>query len=245
MKNHDYATMFPDDIQAEVSRAPVAYFPLGTLEYHGPHLPVGNDAIKAQAILERVCERTGGVILPALFWGIGGGHKEYPTSIILREEILVPLLEDILEGLVRIGFRVIVLLTGHYPAEQTSAVKQVANRLHQAHPDIHVWALPEYEAYPGEFRGDHAAKWETSILQALRPELVDLNRLKGAMEPDAPLQTRTIEEMNAPGPLHGILGENPARSASPALGKETVDIIVENLVTWVQEALDNGSGEPF
>lgn len=229
--------MFPDELEAEISCAPVAYFPLGTLEFHGPHLPVGNDALKAQAILERVCDRTGGVILPALFWGIGGGHKDYPASIIIRDAILGPLLDDILEGLVRNGFRVIVFLTGHYPGEQTSAVKEAADRLRRSHPEIRIWALAEYEAFPDEFRGDHAAKWETSILQYLRPELVQIETLHEASNPDAPLQTTTLEEMNAPGPLHGILGQNPALTASLELGQETVDTIVQNLVDWVQKAL--------
>jgi creatinine amidohydrolase len=238
MKTHKYEMMNPEEFEDEILRAPVAYFPLGTLEFHGPHLPIGNDALKAQAILERACDRTGGVMVPALYWGIGGGHKHYPTSIIIRDEILGQLLDDILEGLVRNGFRVIVLLTGHYPGEQTSAVKEAADRLRRSHPDIRIWALAEYEAFPDEFRGDHAAKWETSILQYLRPELVHIENLQGALEPDAPRQTRTLEEMNAPGPLYGILGENPAITASKILGEETVDTIVKNLVDWVQHALE-------
>ena len=70
-----------DDI---LSSTPVAYFPLGTLEYHGPHLAIGNDALKAEAICERACARTGGVLVPPLYWGIGGGHKSYPASIMVR-----------------------------------------------------------------------------------------------------------------------------------------------------------------
>ncbi len=237
MKKIHYETMLPHELEGEIIRSPVAYLPLGTLEYHGPHLAIGNDALKAQAILERACNQTGGVMVPTLFWGIGGGHKEYPTSIIVRDSILGELLDDILEGLFRNGFRVIVLLTGHYPGEQTGAVKGAAERLRQAHPEARIWALAEYEAFPGEFRGDHAAKWETSILQYLRPELVNLDRLLGARDSGAPLATRSLEEMNAKGPLHGILGENPALTASVELGKETVDVVVENLVAWVKKSL--------
>lgn len=234
MKKNYYQDMLPYEFEQAINQAPVAYLPLGTLEYHGPHLAIGNDALKAQAILERVCEQTGGVIVPTLFWGIGGGHKEYPTSIIIRDELLGEVLDEILEGLHRNGFRIYVVLTGHYPGEQTAAVKAAAERLRLAHPEIQAWALAEYEAYPQEFRGDHAAKWETSILQYLRPELVDMDRLEGAEQAGAPLATRTIEEMNAPGPLHGILGENPALTASPELGRQTVDVIVVNIVEWVQ-----------
>jgi len=232
-----YQEMLPHELDAVLQATPVAYFPLGTLEYHGPHLAIGNDALKAEGLCERACARTGGVLVPTLYWGIGGGHKGYPTSIIVRDKVLADLLDEVLAGLCRVGFRVIVLVTGHYPGEQVAAVKGAAQRFAKSHENTRIWALPEYEAYPQERRADHAAKWETSILMALRPELVDMSRLVGADSPDAPDATHTLEEMNAPGPLHGILGENPARYASPELGRETVDIIVDNLVGWVNKAL--------
>jgi creatinine amidohydrolase len=232
-----FPTMLPHELEAAITSAPVAYLPLGTLEYHGPHLPVGNDTLKAEAILQRVCEQAGGVLLPAHYWGIGGGHKTYPYTIIVRDQLLGELLDEILAGLYRTGFRVIVLLTGHYPGEQVEAVKAAASRFLQAHPDSRVWALPEHEAYPAQLRADHAARWETSILQYLRPELVHMERISEAARPGAPTATRSLEEMNASGPLHGILGENPALTASQEQGKETVDEIVENLVAWVQQAI--------
>jgi creatinine amidohydrolase len=232
-----YEEMLPHELEAALAKAPVAYLPLGTLEYHGPHMAIGNDALKAEAILERACRNTGGVLVPTLYWGIGGGHKDYPASILIRNELLGDLLDDILEGLHRNGFRVFVLLTGHYPGEQVEAVKSAARRLLDAHPGARAWALPEHEAYPGELRGDHAAKWETSILQFLRPELVEMERIAAAASPGAPAATRTLEEMNAPGPLHGILGENPAITARPELGRETVEVIVAHITAWVGRAL--------
>jgi creatinine amidohydrolase len=177
------------------------------------------------------------VIVPPLYWGIGGGHKDYPTSVIVQDDTLSALLDDVLAGLERVGFRVFVLLTGHYPGEQVQAVKGAAERLLSAHPEVRVWALPEYEAFPRERRADHAARWETSILMHLRPDLVDMARLVGADAPDAPEATRTLDEMNAEGPLHGLLGQNPARYASPEAGQETIEEIVDNLVMWVRDCL--------
>ncbi len=232
-----YQELLPHELNAILASRPVAYLPLGTLEYHGPHLAIGNDAIKAEAICERACRRTGGVLVPTLYWGIGGGHKDYPASVIVQDQVLSALLDEILSGLHRVGFRVFVLLTGHYPREQVDVVKAAAQRLHNAHADVRIWALPEYEAHPQERRADHAAQWETSILMAIRPDLVDMARLVGADSPDAPDATRTIEEMNSPGPLHGILGKNPARYARPELGEQTIATIVDNLVAWVEKAL--------
>ena len=232
-----YEELLPHELEEILQTCPVAYFPLGTLEYHGPHLAIGNDALKAEALCARACERTGGVLIPTLYWGAGGGHKEYPASVIISEQTLAQLLDQVLSGLYRVGFRIFVLLTGHYPGEQLQIVKEAAERLSQAHPNVRIWALPEYEAFPGERRADHAAKWETSILLYLRPDLVQMARLEGADAPHVPDATRSLEEMNAPGPLHGILGENPARYASRSLGEETVETIVDTLVSWVKKAL--------
>ena len=237
MAKQRYQEMLPHELDDVLKRTPVAYWPLGMLEYHGPHLAIGNDALKAEGILERACARTGGVVVPTLYWGVGGGHKTYPASVIVQDATLSALLDDVLTGLVRVGFRVFVLLTGHYPGEQVQAVKGAAGRLLGAHPEVRVWALPEYEAFPGERRADHAARWETSILMHLRPELVEMPRLVGADAPDAPDATHNLEEMNAEGPLHGLLGQNPARYASPQAGQETVEQIVENLAAWVRDCL--------
>lgn len=238
-----YQEMLPHELEAILRDCPVVYWPLGTLEYHGPHLAIGNDALKAEGICERACARSGGVLAPAFYWGIGGGHKEYPASILVDDRVLPPLLDEALDGFHRVGFRVVVMLTGHYPAEQVQAVKGAAERARQRHADLRIWALPEYEAYPDEYRGDHAAKWETSFLMHLRPDLVDMGRLAGADASDAPDATRTLDEMNAPGPLHGILGANPARYASAALGQETIEVIVAQLAAWVGRSLAEIKGQ--
>jgi creatinine amidohydrolase len=101
----------PDDLEAILAAAPVAYVPLGTFEHHGWHLPVGFDGVKAQALCRRVAERTGGVVLPPFWYGIGGGHVGYKWTVIVAEEQVRPLLALTLEHLARFGFRVVVLLT--------------------------------------------------------------------------------------------------------------------------------------
>jgi creatinine amidohydrolase len=72
-----YAEMLPHELAAVLASRPVVYLPLGTLEYHGPHLALGNDGLKAEGLCERGCARTGGALAPTLYWGIGGGHKDY------------------------------------------------------------------------------------------------------------------------------------------------------------------------
>ncbi|HOZ50108.1 MAG TPA: creatininase family protein [Candidatus Hydrogenedentes bacterium] len=215
-----FEQMSPGDLDEVLTEVPVAYVPLGTLEFHGWHMPLGFDALKAHAICWRAAVETGGVVLPPNFQGFGGGHREFPGSIMIDEAPFRQNLRITLERLLAMGFRVIVLLTGHYPDEQVRAVKALADEVMEARPDVVVIALPEYEAYPNEIRADHAAQWETSIALYLMPELVDLARLDAHSDP-----------------LYGIGGEDPRTAASAELGQETVDTIVRVLARVVHGAL--------
>jgi creatinine amidohydrolase len=81
-----YEELRPDELAAIVAERPVAYWPLGLLEHHGWHLPVGFDGIKARRICERIADRTGGVILPTMWWGGGGGHGDFLWTFYQDEE---------------------------------------------------------------------------------------------------------------------------------------------------------------
>lgn len=224
-----YEQLRPHELEEALKRAPVAYIPLGSLEWHGRHLPLGNDAIKAYELCLRAVERTGGVVFPPLYWGAeclklrGVGVRDGTVDIdywAYRAFLL-----DIVRRVVKQGFRVVVLLTGHYSREQVAAVKEVAEECERitrsvgpkGTPPVRVIALPEYElATDLGYRGDHAAKWETSILMYLRPELVDMSRLTD---------------------LLGVDGEDPRIHASRELGRRVVELIVQRLCERVEAAL--------
>jgi creatinine amidohydrolase len=210
----------PRELEARLVQTPVAYVPLGTLEFHGWHLPLGFDALKAAAICERVAERTGGIVLPPSFFGFSGGHKAYTGSIISEREHVLANLRLTAGRLIDMGARVLVFLTGHYPIEQVEGVKQVAAETMARHEGVTVLALSEAEAVPGEFRGDHAATWETAIALELMPEHVNMEAF--AVEED---------------PLHGICGPDPRTTSSAELGQRAVLDTVEQLAARVQEAV--------
>ncbi len=206
-----YEELFPDEIEEIVHERPIAYLPLGTLEWHSYHLPLGFDAIKAHELCIRVAERVGGVVMPPTYWAIGG--MPHPWTMRFDQPLIERLFYSIYEQLAHVGFRVVVALTGHYSTLQYYTVKKAARDL-MLRSNLTIAPLPEYEVVYGEgYRGDHAAKWETSILWELRPELVDMSRLSS----------------NLKEPLEGVLGEDPRVHASRELGKRIVDQIVERL----------------
>ena len=107
-----------------------------------------------------------------------------------------------------------ILVTGHYGSPHVNALKAVAERVGRR-TKARIWVLPEYELTKEDigYRGDHAAKWETSLLMHLRPELVDMSQQP--TDPQAKLE--------------GVGGEDPRFQASPELGRTAAEAIEERL----------------
>ncbi len=214
MKKVKYEEMLPHEIEETMNKTPIAYLPLGTLEWHGLHMALGNDAVKAYELCLRVAAKTGGVVVPATFWAIGGMPQPWTTRF--DEELIDKLFYAIFEQLSHVGFKVIVAVTGHYGREQVLVLKREALNF-MLRSGTTIYAIAEYEVTADKgYRGDHAGKWEASILWHLRPELVDASRFP-----------KTEGPMNVYD--HGIMGENPEANASKELGKEIVDTIINRL----------------
>ncbi len=238
--------MTPDDLEAVVAKTPVAFVPLGTFEHHGYHLPVCFDGINAHVLCQRAAARTGGVVLPTFFYGTGGGHVGYKWTIILPEEQIRPILETTLDHLAKFGFKVVVVLTGHYPREQVDMAHRLAEEAAKRNPGTKYLGLsiPEVSTpLPGDTRrGDHAAKYETSIAMALNPAWVKMENLKPGHDPElvtTPDTPRGDRQSHDPThPLYAIYGDDPRETASAENGKLLVNGIVEQLSSKVKGALE-------
>lgn len=236
----------PDELEAVIREAPVAFVPLGTYEHHGWHLPPCYDGIKAYEICRRGAERTGGVVFPTLYYGIGGGHVGYKWTTIVDEEQVRPLIERTLDDLVKWGFRVVVLYTGHYAGEQVRMVHSLAEQAEARHPLARFYGVTDPEIttpLPGDTRrGDHAAKYETSIALYLNSDWVRLELLTaGRTDAEVALPETPRLEGTPYQPehrLYGIHGDDPAEHASAKNGEMIVSEILDLLATavWDRQA---------
>lgn len=215
-----FEELLPHEMESIMRDKPIVYLPFGTLEWHGLHLALGNDAIKAYEICLRAAERSGGVVAPPTYWAIGG--MPHPWTTRFNDDLIGSLFYAIFEQMEHVGFRVAVAVTGHYGLEQVQVLKKSACDFMYKSSMI-VAPMPEYEvAYEKGYRGDHAAKWETSILWALRPDLVDMSRL-----------SKNLEE-----PLEGVMGEDPRVHASKDLGEDVVNHIVARIAEIADRLLN-------
>lgn len=222
MDTVEYDEMFPTDLRRILAECPVAYLPLGTPEMHGEHLSYGQDGIKAHELCKRVAQVAGGAVMPVLHVGTALATSFNFGNIHTTPELTRALYREYLQGIARIGFRVIIALTGHYPACQVDVTKHAAV---DAMETMGAWIVGLDETEPVldlDYTGDHAGKWETSIYWHLRPDLVRMDYL-----PTDP-EVRLI----AAGP------EDPRVHASPKLGETICAAIVERPAGFVGMLLE-------
>ncbi len=270
MSNLHYEEMYPWEITQAISQAPIGYLPLGTLEWHGEHNVVGLDALKAQAICVRAAQISGGVVLPPFYWaadwredqpdgsyltgGIEYGERYHvPGSMFwLRPETYLNLLLDVYEAMRRRGIRAIVVLCGHWAKDTLPVVRRSGEMFQAEHPEVKWLMVSDLEL--GQDLGylhEHAAAGETSLMLAIRPELV---RLDLTFETD-----KSLRQHYAGMPEHlrrrqetsykyiGVLtaaadGSNDPELASEERGRFLLETIAARLAERAQGLLNIGAG---
>jgi creatinine amidohydrolase len=224
----NYDASLPREFAAELNRCPVAYLPWGALEWHGEHLPLGLDGVKAHTLCRLVAERVGGIVLPPVWCGFNTMKQPilgaFPYTLDFPRTTVTSLLYEYLKQLAEVGFKLVVVLTGHYGPPHVAALVESANTftIFETRYSTRVLIVPEYElALDLGYRGDHAAKWETSIFLHLHPDQVEMSRL---------------DDANC-GAAGGILGEDPRTAASVEIGAQVTQRIVERLAQRITSVL--------
>jgi creatinine amidohydrolase len=208
--------LFPDEITAALERSPILVLPLGTIEWHSHHLPLGLDGLVAADICGGIAEAADGVCGPVSYWGIGG--VPFPYTLKLPIELVEPVLSGLFEQFGAMGFQVIVAFAGHFGVDQTLALKRAAVEVMDRSP-LTVLPLTEYDLVSDMYSGDHAGPGETSLMWAVSEGLVRLSELDPTV------------------PLDGVIGEDPRLHASKELGVKLKTAIVERTAQVARRAL--------
>jgi creatinine amidohydrolase len=178
------------EIEKAIERDTLIILPVGMLEQHGPHLPVATDSIIADHISRGAADRLQArgipaLVLPIINTGYTGRRvaDPWPGAVSVEPETLVALAYDVLDSVVRMGFRKIAIINGHgqNPAMLEIAIRRIADT-----HDVSVVMMTPHGmigADGSEIRqselggcGGHADEYETSVMLYLRPELVDMTK---------------------------------------------------------------------
>ena len=223
--------MLPHQIQAAVAARSVVYLPLGSIEYHRHHLPLGLDGLTAHGICTRAAAASGGVVLPTLWFGTGGTHTTYPWTIMTPTAApLTELAATTLRRLSDLGVQLCVLFSGHFAGEQLALLDTVAADWNAAGARPHALPLAVNRS-DAALAPDHAGTFETSLLHALAPDLVQLHQLPSLTDlpVDPPGQHGGWNHRHTPGhPLWGIMGPDP-RTTDLHQSQRLLDQVVD----WV------------
>ena len=221
MKKINYELMLPHELDYAVEAFPVAYVPLGSLEWHGKHLGLGNDTLKAKGILEHAARKFGGVVVPPTYLGCVGKWHPWTFGSTGRE-LLTSICEYIFRSLADVGFKVIIGVTGHDVPDQVSAMQDALDAVKAEFPiDGHAMMEGELTDF-GEDRMDHAAHWETSILMQLYPDCVDMHQ---------------IRDDDLDGDMHGSEWDSPGIGGKDPRGGKANKQLGEKLVNGMADAI--------
>jgi len=228
----------------------IVFIPCGALEQHGPHLPLGTDALLSTAVAESAAEKTHGIVAPALSYGYksqpkSGGGQHFKGTTSLDGNSLSQLIRDVVRELSRQGANQIVIVNGHYENQWflTEGI-DLALRDVGIHSSLRVMRLEYWdfldseildtvfpEGFPG-FALEHAAVIETSLMLHYYANLVRIDLI-----PDVPPAEFPAYDTFPLRPewVHpsGVLSS--AKAASAEKGALMADYIANSIAAAVQQ----------
>jgi creatinine amidohydrolase len=216
---------------------PLVILPVGALEAHGPHLPLGADQLQAEETALALAERVDGIVAPTVAYGSAPGARRFTGTVSLSIAELETHVEGILSELGRTGVRRLLVLSGHAERGHIAALREAADHAMQRRAGLRVVVLSDYD-FVYELRGKeapatdgHAGLLETSRLMALVPGSVGTERPVVANR-HSPFVPGTPTEAEWP---ESVLGDS--RGASAEIGARVQAYVLDRLVETVRTLL--------
>jgi creatinine amidohydrolase len=222
-----------------LARTRTVIIPLGSIEQHGPHLPMHTDIFHAYEIARRASGIVPVFVAPPINFGVCRSTADFPGTIGIRSATLVSLVIDVAESLYRHGMKRFILYSGHAGANHMAALLSAADDLILAHEDTDFAVISDLDLCDSRFftlletkDDSHAGEVETSLIMALAPDLV------GDLPPaDRPAFPRPLVVRDTRTYWRSGVWGDPSR-ASKVKGEQMVTILAQNLAK-LAESLNN------
>lgn len=225
--------------------------PVGAIEQHGPHLPIAVDSAISVGVLGKALEKLDANIpayaLPPLYYGKSNEHWHFPGTITLSTATLTAIIMEVGESIYRSGFRKLVLMNSH--GGQPQVMQMAARDLHVKYSDfmvfpIFTWRVPNITKElltPKEAQqGMHAGDAETSIMLALLPEQVHMEKAIAEYPPELPENSLLSPEGKLPFAWttqdlskSGVIGD--ATTATKEKGIRILESVSDGWIQAIQE----------
>jgi creatinine amidohydrolase len=229
-------------------RVPVLLLPVGAIEPHGPHAPLGTDTLISRGMCQRAAARLAEdpdvrvLILPAVPYGVTRYAADFPGGVHIGEETLHALVVDVCTALIDQGLPRVLIVNSHFEPAHVGTLRRAVDSVESlrdrriGYLDLvrrrHALRLTsEFQA--GEC---HAGRYETSLVLADRPELVDTATMRELprIAVDMPTAMRAgLSDFTAMGMDRAYCG-SPAEATAEE-GAETFDTLTDMLLEAIRE----------
>ncbi len=209
----------------------VVLLPIGSVERHGRHLPLGSDIIQPLHVLQEVCERTGAVLAPPIPYGVITTTRDYPGGVGVSFDSLRAFVRDVLRDLVRNGAHRVMVVSGHAAHDHMAALRAASQDVVDEGA-LKATVLSDYEIIYDQKdlpkNEGHAGMIETSRLLVHRPDLV-----KGRSPPSESKIPAYAVLLDARPYWDGVTGDSS--KATKEYGEKLDRLVVDELVKLVEE----------
>ena len=217
---------FDPDLRKRIKqKKQIAIIPVGSIEQHGPHLPISTDSDIVTEISLRFSKKINGVLLPTINYGISDEHFPF-FNLSVKKSTLSKMLDGICGSLIKNGISRILIINGHYG--NLDSLKDFERKKKKSRK---IKVLSYWKYMDREF--DHAGNVETSIMLAISKN-VKMNNAKKGFQTDG-MSKQEISKINKLAQKsfpkvtgNGVWGD-PTKS-SAKLGREIIKEVVDNLV---------------
>jgi len=242
MRNKNYSQfqierLNPIQIQSAFRKRSLVYLPLGAIEWHGLHLPIGLDSLTSHGICLSVADKMGGLVMPPLYYGMTGSIWNHPYTILIEQEmVLLNILMTTLKRLETDKIEKVIIFTGHFALKQLELLSVLKEKWKAEKITLELTVLSISECPRIDMKADHGAIFETSVLAQIKPDLVQLQNLPN--KEDVPANDPEGNSMgdhrrDIHNVLFGIFGDDPRY-----YDNDKAEILFKNIVEWVAESVD-------
>ena len=215
--------------EVENSKVECAILPVGSIEQHGPHLPLGTDWIIVQELADRVAKKIGDCyLLPALPYSNSQEHLGFEGTISLKPSTLAQTIRDIVLSLSLHGIEKIIIISGH---GGNWIIKPTIRELNLEYPDLQIIHGRPMGETPVDI---HAGESETSKMLSINEELVKKDSSVDH-SPDVPQEYLDYVGMKGIS-KHGVWGR--ASEASKNKGMKHLRSQAEDIVSYVEKTFE-------
>ena len=243
------------DVEEYLKTNDIIIIPIGSTEEHGPGLPLGLDTYTAITLAEDAAVQTGTIITPPIWFGDSPHHMAFPGTVSIRTEILTEYLKDIIRSLAKHGFKKIIIINGHKITNLDALHSATRNLKEYEFPDVFMAVIDPIKIGSvvankiKEEKEHHAGELEASHMLYKFPHLIDKEKLPAIspnldaiysrfMKPDLfsdgdsiDIVWSSVEQKKF---TEGTGSMSDATKATKEKGKEYHDVIVKNIVEFVE-----------